>query len=290
MEKTSAFFISDAHLGSNIPGCEERSDLFHKFLREIAPRADYLFIVGDLFDFWIEYKHAVRPEYFPTLYALRALADTGTKIHYCLGNHDFAMGTFIEEKIGLKIHPDGFQGNIQGKRLMVTHGDELRGSQFLRKLLRNPHLQFFYKILHPNIGIPLGEFFSGLSRTYFNTDASEEILEEYRQVAKDILSTGYDIVVFGHTHTPELIRTEEGISCNTGNWISQYSYAELSDGEMHLRQYNGEWGMGSGREKKGRAGKSREKKGEEGKCRAQQSDRSDLSDLSNAADQSDKNP
>ncbi len=238
MGKTTAFFISDAHLGIDIPYCGERADLLHKFLREIAPRADYLFIVGDLFDFWIEYKHAVRPDYFPTLHALRTLADTGTKIHYCLGNHDFALGTFIEEKIGIKIHPDGFRGDIQGKRLLVTHGDELRGSQFLRRVLRNPLLQLFYKIFHPNIGIPLGEFFSGLSRSHFKTEASEEILEEYRQAVKAILSTGYDIVVFGHTHVPELIRTEEGIYCNTGNWMSRYSYAELSDGEIHLRQYN----------------------------------------------------
>jgi UDP-2,3-diacylglucosamine hydrolase len=236
--KSVAYFISDAHLGVDILGCEERADILHKFLREIAPRAEHLFIVGDLFDFWIEYRHAVRPDYFPTLYALRGLVETGTEIHYCLGNHDFAIGRFIEEKIGVKVHPDGFRGEIQGKRLVVTHGDDLRGGKFLRLVLRNPVLQFVYKILHPNIGVPLGELFSGLSRRHLKTYASEEILEDYRQAAKSILSTGYDIFISGHTHLPELIRYDEGIYGNTGNWISRYSYLELSDGEINLRQYN----------------------------------------------------
>ena len=240
MKKNTAYFISDAHLGIDIPGCGERGDVLLEFLREIASRAEYLFIVGDLFDFWVEYRHAVRPDYFPTLHGLRTLAETGTKIHYCLGNHDFAIGKFIEEKIGVEIHPDGFLGEIQGKRLIVTHGDRLRGSQFLSRVLRNPLLQFIYKTLHPNIGVPLGEYISGLSRAHFKIDPSEEILEEYRQAAQALLSTGYDIFVAGHTHLPELCRVEEGIYCNTGNWISRYSYAELLDGEINIRQYNGE--------------------------------------------------
>ena len=235
--KSVAYFISDAHLGIDIPDCGKRGDILHDFLREISPHAEYLFIVGDLFDFWIEYRHAVRPDYFPTLYALRALAETGTKIHYCLGNHDFAIGSFIEEKIGVKVHPTGFRGEIQGKKLVVTHGDELRGSQFLSRILLNHFLQFTYKILHPNIGVPLGEFISGLSRAHFKTHASDEILEDYRQAAKAILSTGYDILIAGHTHVPELCRYDNGIYCNTGNWISRYSYLELSDGEVNLRQY-----------------------------------------------------
>lgn len=235
--KKVAYFISDAHLGVDIPGCEGRAEMLYKFLREIAPRAEYLFIVGDLFDFWIEYRHAVRPDYFSTLYALRALVETGTEIHYCLGNHDFAIGGFIEEEIGVQVHPNGFRGEIQGKRLVVTHGDELRGSQFLRRVLRNRVLQFIYKIIHPNIGVPLGELFSGLSRRHFITYASKDVLADYHQAAKAILATGYDIFISGHTHLPELIKSDEGIYGNTGNWISRYSYLELSDGEINLRQY-----------------------------------------------------
>lgn len=235
--KTVAYFISDAHLGINLPGNDERELILHQFLKEISPRAKHLFIVGDLFDFWIEYRHAIRPDYFNVIHSLRALVETGTEIHYCLGNHDFAIGKFIE-KIGIRVHKTGFQGVIQGKRLRVTHGDELYGSQTLSRILRNPILQFIYKFLHPNIGIPLGEFFSGLSRKHFRTYASEEILEEYRQAAKTALLAGYDIFISGHTHCPELIMLDEGIYCNIGNWINLYSYAELSNGQIHLRQYN----------------------------------------------------
>ncbi len=237
----AAYFISDAHLGSDIPGCGDREEVLLSFLREIAPRAEYLFIVGDLFDFWIEYRRAIRPDYFRILAELHRLSRSGTKIHYCMGNHDFAIGHFIEDTIGITIYPDGFQGELQGKRLYVTHGDELRCSDrsnlFLRRLLRNPVLQFCYKVLHPNIGVPLGELFSRLSRKHLQIHASEEILEEYRRAAGRLLDTGYDIFIAGHTHLPELRYLVNGIYCNTGNWISRYSFAMLEDGEIGLWRY-----------------------------------------------------
>lgn len=236
--KTSAYFISDAHLGLKIAGGEGREAALIGFLAEIAPRAEQLFIVGDLFDFWIEYRRAIRPDYFPVLAALFDLARSGTEIHYCLGNHDFALGAFMQETIGIKIHREGFRGVVQGKSVLVTHGDDLRpgdrANLVLRRILRNRVLQAVYRTLHPNIGVALGEFFSRLSRNYLISDPTPEILAAYRASAEGLLAAGNELVVAGHTHVPELCALRGGLYCNTGNWIRRYCYALMEGGEVGL--------------------------------------------------------
>ncbi len=240
--KAAAYFISDAHLGLRIAGGEGREAALLNFLAGITPRAGQLFIVGDLFDFWIEYRRAIRPDYFPVLSALYDLVRSGTEIHYCLGNHDFAIGPFIERTIGIKVHRAGYQGLVQGRRIYVTHGDELRDSdranQVLRRILRNRVLQAFYRTLHPDIGVALGEFFSRLSRNCLITDPSPEILADYRQAAGQQLSRGNEIVVAGHTHVPELSDLPGGRYCNTGNWIRRYTFALMEKGEISLQTYS----------------------------------------------------
>jgi UDP-2,3-diacylglucosamine hydrolase len=239
--KDVAYFISDAHLGIEIDGGEEREAALIEFLAGISGRAGQLFIVGDLFDFWIEYRRAIRPDYFPVLAALYDLVRSGTEIHYCLGNHDFAIGPFIEKTIGINVHRDGFSGIVQGKRIRAVHGDDLRPGDraglVLRKILRNRALQYLYRALHPNIGVSLGEFFSRLSRNYLLTEPSPEILGVYREAAEKLLAGGNEIVVAGHTHVPELIDLPSGRYCNTGNWIRRYSFARMEGGEIGLGAY-----------------------------------------------------
>lgn len=239
--KDIAYFISDAHLGIKIPGGEGREAALLEFLAEIIPRAGQLFIVGDLFDFWIEYRRAIRPDYFPVLAALYDLARSGTEIHYCLGNHDFAIGHFMEKTIGVSVHRNGFEGLVQGKRVYVAHGDDLRpgdrANSVLRVILRNRVLQVLYRTLHPNIGVSLGEFFSRLSRNYLITDPSPEMLAAYRTAAGKLLEAGNEIVVSGHTHVPELADLPGGRYCNTGNWLRRYCFAKMEEGEIGLWTY-----------------------------------------------------
>lgn len=239
--KDIAYFISDAHLGIEIAGGEQREAALISFLAEISSRAGQLFIVGDLFDFWIEYRRAIRPDYFLVLSALHQLVRTGTEVHYCLGNHDFAVGPFIEKVLGIKVHRAGFSGSLQGKRVFVTHGDDLppgdRANLVLRKVLRNRSLQMLYKVLHPNIGVPLGEFFSCLSRNHLFTEPTPVILDRYRLAVDKLLNAGYEMVIAGHTHIPELCQRDAGVYCNTGNWIHNYSFAMLTGGEISLQTY-----------------------------------------------------
>ena len=153
--KTITYFVSDAHLGINMPGHNDREARLLSFFDEIAASAETLYIVGDLFDFWIEYKYSIRPDYFHVVNRLRLLVENGTQVHYLAGNHDFALGPFLGETLGLLIHPDHFETVIQGKRVHLFHGDGLFkrdvGYRFLRRILRNQTFQKMYKILHPEL-------------------------------------------------------------------------------------------------------------------------------------------
>jgi UDP-2,3-diacylglucosamine hydrolase len=235
------YFISDAHLGVSIAGNTDREEHLLAFLRSIAPKAGALYIVGDLFDFWIEYKHAIRPDYFPLLHELRSLVEQGVEVHYLAGNHDFALGSFLTDTIGLHIHPNTCEPIIQGKKLHIYHGDGLIrmdvGYRILKKILRNPFNQKLYKLLHPGIGVPLGSLCSGSSRKVTSKRRHEAFLEEYRRCARKQLHNDTDIVVYGHTHCPEIHYWGNKTYCNTGEWIHIFTYAVLEHGRMRLWQY-----------------------------------------------------
>lgn len=238
----SAYFISDAHLGAKAPDAEEREARLVGFFESITHKASKLFIMGDLFDFWIEYTHAIRPDYFHVLYELRRLVKQGVEIHYLAGNHDFALGVFLSEKIGIAVHPSGFLNlNLQGKTVFLSHGDGLmpsdHGYRVLKKILRNPLCQRAYKLLHPDWGVPLGERFSKTSRDQSSFRSQESERSAYRQVARNMLKQGPDIVVFGHTHYPEMRCWNGKTYCNTGDWIQHFTYAVMENGEIRLEKY-----------------------------------------------------
>ncbi len=242
MTQDTAYFISDAHLGAKTPDAEKREARVIAFLESITHNVRYLFIVGDFFDFWIEYTHAIRPDYFHVLYELRRLKKQGVEIHYLAGNHDFAIGEFLSETIGIFVHPTGCHHiRLQGKQVHVCHGDGLmpsdRGYRVLKKILRNRLCQRIYKMLHPNWGIPIAERFSRTSRDQISFRSRESERNAYRQVAQNMLKAGSDIVIFGHTHYPEIHSWDDKIYCNIGDWIQHFTYGVLENGEIHLKNY-----------------------------------------------------
>ena len=238
--KTASYFVSDAHLGIPIQGHDDRQAHLFSFFDSIAADAEALYIVGDLFDFWIEYKCAIRPDYFPVVSKLYSLVQSGIRVHYLAGNHDFALGPFLTDVVGVSIHHDHFETGIQGKKVHLFHGDGIVksdvGYRMLKKILRNPFNQRLYRLLHPNIGVPLASFFSGNSRKMLANWLTEEKLEEYRKSAKHLLETS-DIVIFGHTHRPEIKKFGEKVYVNTGEWIRKYTYAKMENGEIKLWQW-----------------------------------------------------
>lgn len=236
-----AYFVSDAHLGIHITDHEDREKHLLTFFDKISSDATELFILGDLFDFWIEYKFAIRPDYFTVLHVLKGLVERGIKVYYIAGNHDFAIGEFLQKTIGIQIYTDHCEVTIQNKKVHLFHGDGLLkadvGYRILKKILRSKTNQKLYKFLHPDFGVPFATFFSGNSRKLLSLRIDHSKIKEYRIHAKKFLDAGCDIAIFGHTHNPELIRWGEKSYCNTGEWIRKYTYAKLENGKISLWQY-----------------------------------------------------
>ena len=124
MESKPAYFISDAHLGVNPPGSiTDREETLVLFLREMVGTASHLFLVGDLFEFWYEYRHYVARGHMPLYRVLGDLVDSGTEVHYLMGNHDFALGDFFPNELGVQVHRTYVAENIQGHSIYLMHGD-----------------------------------------------------------------------------------------------------------------------------------------------------------------------
>jgi UDP-2,3-diacylglucosamine hydrolase len=238
--RSATYFVSDAHLGISIRGHDDRQQRLFSFFDSITESAESLYIVGDLFDFWIEYRCAIRPDYYSVVARLGRLVESGVEIHYLAGNHDFALGPFLRERVGVHVHQEHLETIIQGKKVHLYHGDGLVkkdvGYRILKRILRNPVNQRLYKLLHPDIGVPLGTFFSGNSRKMLANWLTEEKLEEYRQHARRLLETS-DIVIFGHTHKPEIRKYGDKTYVNTGEWIRKYTFAKMEKGEIRLWEW-----------------------------------------------------
>lgn len=238
MTSPTAIFISDAHLGILRSGERARQQHLVSFLEELDGSVTDLFMVGDMFDFWMEYRRFVRADLFPTLRALANLVSRGTAVHYVAGNHDFALGPFLTEQVGLTIHDPVFRGTLQGRAFHIQHGDGILSSdvgyRVLRGILRSRLNQRLYKMLHPEIGVRLAGIASSTSRHFNRGPLSTKIIDRYRSVARTMLDSDVDTVVLGHTHTAELLTGDVGTYCNTGEWLTTFNYARLRDGDMTL--------------------------------------------------------
>jgi UDP-2,3-diacylglucosamine hydrolase len=241
MGNDTIYFISDAHIGAPFLKASEWEQRCIEFFQFIRNRACELYILGDLFDFWIEYHYAIRPDYFRTIHELKNLVENGINVHYFAGNHDFALGPFLTDTVGIKVYPSHKEVYLQGKHVYLYHGDGLiakdRRYRILKGLLRNPVLQKLYKLLPPAMGIPLGSFCSGTSRTLNEHRMIEAMLSEYRDCAKSLLDQDKDIVFFAHTHEAELSRWGQKMYCNTGAWMRTFNFATLKDGMVRLWIY-----------------------------------------------------
>ena len=241
-ERDAVYFVSDAHFGLD-RNERLRVTRFGGFAALVRAQAARLYIVGDFFDFWVEYKDAIRPEYFPVLHELRGIVEAGVPVHYIAGNHDFAMGSFMEKYVGLTLHRGCVDAEIQGRRIHISHGHRVgRGpaQRLSDALLANKTLQRLYKLLHPNIGVWLGELVSAASRMKSRKgEIPPAALEKYRRAARARLKSGKsDLVVFAHTHYGEVLRFSEGEYCNTGSWMDRYDYAVLRNGKITLMKWN----------------------------------------------------
>jgi len=239
MAKT--YFISDAHLGLGSRE-EERAkeNRLIAFLDHIRGDARELFIVGDLFDAWFEYRTVI-PKGFHRLFAkLDELTEANIPVHYLAGNHDYWMRDFFHDELGMMTHHDPFTTTVDGKKILIHHGDGLAtndtGYRILKKVLRSKINIWLYTWLHPDLGLALARSSSKKSRHYTSTkDYGEE--DGMVQFARAKIDEGYDIVIMGHRHDPMCKEIGNGVYINLGDWIHHNTYACLENGRIALNTW-----------------------------------------------------
>jgi UDP-2,3-diacylglucosamine hydrolase len=238
----STFFISDVHLGLSGPQEEkEKENRLLEFLNWIFPSTQQLFVLGDLFDFWFEYRTVIPKGFHRTLAALQRFTDHGIPIHYLTGNHDFWMGDFFAEEIGIRIHREPFEISLDGKRIYLHHGDGLAkndiGYRLIKPILRNKMNVWLYRWIHPDIGVRLARRSSRTSREYTGQKDYGEG-DGMLRFAEEKIQEGYDLVVMGHRHKPVAVSIGYGTYVNLGDWITWNSYAVLDSGVMTLTRWS----------------------------------------------------
>ncbi len=246
-EKNNIYFLSDFHLGAPTPELSLiREKKIVAFLDKIKDDAAEIFILGDLFDFWFEYKKVVPKGYVRILGKLAEITDMGTPIHFFVGNHDMWMKDYLQKEMNIKVYFEPHTFLLQNKKLLIGHGDGLgpgdHGYKFIKKVFRSPVSQALFGALPPYIGIGIADFFSRKSRK--KTGQTDEVFmgEEKEWLiiyCKEILEKElFDYFIFGHRHLPiDFNLTDKSKYINLGDWIKYYSYAVLSKGELSLKYW-----------------------------------------------------
>ena len=235
------YFISDVHLGETEEQFEKlRVKQFVNFLKEIEKTASAVFFIGDLFDFWFEYKYVIPKKHFVIIHQLAIMREKKIAITYLAGNHDFWLGSFFDKELGIVTVNEEWTGKIAGKRFFLYHGDGIAkkdgGYRILKRILRNPLSIKLYQWIHPDWGIPFARFISGSSRQYTNRiDLSDH--SDYIDFAKRQFDEGYDFVIMGHRHNPYEYEENGKKYINLGDWLHYFSYAVFNGKTLEIR-YN----------------------------------------------------
>jgi len=210
-----------------------KEKLFTDFISEIKHDARALFILGDLFDYWFEYRRVIQKGFFRTFTALKELTDLGAEVHYLIGNHDFLHRDFFEKELNVKVYQSDIIETINDKRFFMGHGDGLVkndiGYLILKKVLRNKFIQGLYSIIHPDLGIAIASGTSKKSREYTKSKNYGEI-DGVFEVAKLKIDEGFDYVLFGHTHERTEKQYKHGHYINLGTWLQKPCFGKF-DGE-----------------------------------------------------------
>lgn len=242
----NTYFISDIHLGfPNEMESKQRELLLLKWFEEIEADAAAIYIVGDLFDFWFEYGTAIPKGYTRILGKLASLSDKKTPLYFFTGNHDMWMFGYFENELNIPVYHQPLETSINGKSFLIGHGDGLgpgdHGYKFLKKIFRCSLFQKLFKILHPDIGIGLANYWSKRSR-YANG-----VVETFKGEANEWLyifcketeaKQHHDFYIFGHRHLAlDMSINETSKYINLGDWLTYNSYAVFDGNDVTLHYF-----------------------------------------------------
>jgi UDP-2,3-diacylglucosamine hydrolase len=239
------YFISDVHLGvpNGRRSAEDHQDALVSFLRHLETD-DQLFIVGDLFDFWFEYRSSIPTTGARVVFELYALGQKGISVTILPGNHDIWLGSYLRNQVGLDIQSNPLSIEVQGKKIYITHGDEFGADwkfRLSRAILKSRLCIWLFRLLHPDLGVALGKWTSHASDTQSSATPADD-RRVYIEAAERLIHAGHDIVLCGHYHRGVDQEIMDGRLIVLGNWVRSDTYAILEGGDIRLMKWMGDRG------------------------------------------------
>ncbi len=240
------YFSSDKHLGAPTQEASRSRELiFVKWLDEIKEDAAAIFLLGDLFDFWFEYKHVVPKGFVRTLGKLAEIRDSGIPIYFFVGNHDLWMDDYFEKELNIPVFHEPKEFEFNSKKFLIGHGDGLGpgdvGYKRMKKVFTNPLSKWLYRWLHPDLGVPLAQHLSVKNKMISGVEDQKYLGEDkewlIQYCRKKLETKAYDYFVFGHRHLPldiDLNPTSKYI--NLGDWITHYTFGVFDGDELKLEK------------------------------------------------------
>ncbi len=241
------YFISDFHLG--VPNREKslvREKKIIEWLDEVKKDASEIYLMGDVFDFWFEYKTVVPKGFVRLLGKLAEISDAGIKLHFFSGNHDMWTFDYLEKELNIQMYHAPIERMIGNHLFYLGHGDGLgpgdRGYKFIKKIFRNRFCQWLFAKIHPDWAIGMAQYWSGKSRTA-NGNTDEKFLGEENEwlviYSKNMLAKKhYDYFIFGHRHLPlDIQLNEKSRYINLGDCITYFSYAVFDGEQVQLKYF-----------------------------------------------------
>lgn len=246
------YFASDFHFG--IPDRKEsleRENLFTAWLETVRKDASEIYLMGDLFDFWFEYKTVIPRGYVRLLGKLAEITDSGVKVHLFRGNHDMWAFDYLNQELNIEIHRDPEFKEFNGKVFYLAHGDGLgpgdTGYKFIKKVFQNRFNQWLFRWIHPDLGIRIALFWSRQSR--FASLVKEDKIERDKTFiesrlsfhSKKILESNpeVDYFIYGHWHFPsDELLSEKSRQITLGDWLTNFTYGVFDGTQFQLLKYH----------------------------------------------------
>tara|TARA_B100000809_G_scaffold266332_1_gene328551 strand:+ start:7315 stop:8067 length:753 start_codon:yes stop_codon:yes gene_type:complete len=246
-EGKKIYFSSDNHLGA--PTQEEsfpREKKFVKWLDEVKEDAAAIFLLGDLFDFWFEYKTVVPKGFVRTLGKLAEIRDSGIPIYFFVGNHDLWMNDYFEKELNIPTYHDLKEFTFNNKTFLIGHGDGKgpndKGYKRMKKIFTNPFSKWLYRWLHPDIGMRLAQHLSVKNKLISGVEDKKFLGENKEWLAayarRKLENKHYDYFIFGHRHLPMEIKVGKNSTYfNLGDWINYYTFGVFDGENFEIKNY-----------------------------------------------------
>ena len=241
------YFASDNHLGLPNPAeSRVREKYFISWLEEIRKDAAAIYLLGDLFDFWFEYKNVVPKGFVRVLGKLAEISDAGIPIIFFVGNHDLWMRDYFQRELGIEVHHHPIDLSVGNARFFVGHGDGLgpqdKGYKFMKKIFTNALSKWLFRWLHPDWGVSLGQYMSQKNKLISGAKDVKFMGEEKEWLVayckRKLKQEHFDYFIFGHRHLPLDIKLNESARyINLGDWITHFTYAVYDGRSLELKKW-----------------------------------------------------